>query len=110
MPRERADGVTPCLIYFHGGAFNTECSIQHFVVQRLAERLECKIVLPFYRLAPAYPFPFGFEDCYSTLQWVVRHAEGLKVDKNRIAVMGDSAGGNLSAAVCLRNRDENFAK
>ena len=59
-----------------------------------------------YRLAPENPFPAGLDDCMSTLQWMVRHADELGIDLDRIAVCGASAGGGLAAAVAQRAFDE----
>lgn len=96
----------PCLVYFHGGAFVIHAATYHWKLANLyALRTPCKVVFVDYRLAPQYPFPVGLEDCYSTLQWVYHHAESLGIDRTRIAVGGDSAGGNLAAAVTQLARD-----
>lgn len=65
----------------------------------------CKIVLVDYRIALDYPFPTCVEDCYSALKWVYENAESLNIDTNKIAVGGDSAGGNLSAVMSQMARD-----
>jgi acetyl esterase len=103
---EGIEDNAPCLVYLHGGAFVLKASPHH---KRLAcaYALEtpCKVVFVDYRLAPKYPFPVGLEDCYAVFEWVRANADMLGIDRNRIAIGGDSAGGALSAAVCLMARD-----
>ncbi|HSK67907.1 MAG TPA: alpha/beta hydrolase, partial [Candidatus Limnocylindria bacterium] len=96
----------PCLAYFHGGAFVLRAAPHHYrLAQSLAESARCAVVLPEYRLAPRHPFPAALEDCYAIYEWAHANASALGVDPARVAVGGDSAGGNLAAAVCLLARD-----
>ena len=96
----------PCVVSFHGGAFVGDV-LPHQInyCLKMAEQVPCWVVLVEYRLALDYPFPYGVEDSYAALQWVFDHAEELGADPNRIAVFGDSSGGNYAAAVCLMARD-----
>lgn len=92
----------PCILVFHGGGFVYPASLHHYVLARkLAKELKAKAILVDYRLAPKYKFPVAVEDAFSAYQWVLANAEKLGIDKEKIAVCGDSAGGNLSAAVCF---------
>lgn len=96
----------PCIVYFHGGAWVGELmphQVNYAIV--FAERVPCKVVVVEYRLALRHPFPTGVEDCYAALQWVFENAGELGIDPSRIAVHGDSSGGNFAAAVCLMARD-----
>lgn len=99
----------PCLIYYHGGGFMLEAAPYHYALAReYAVRAGCKVLFVAYRLAPKYPFPIPVEDCFSALKWVTENAQFYGIDTARIAVGGDSAGGNLAAAVTLMARERLF--
>jgi acetyl esterase len=95
------------LVYFHGGGFIAGSVDSHDgTVRELAEGAGCVAVSVEYRLAPEHPYPAPLDDCVAALQWVAAHASEIGGDPSRLAIGGDSAGGNLAAAVALRNRDE----
>lgn len=96
----------PCVVNFHGGGWvqgNPEQS--GWLASRVAVRNNVVVISPAYRLAPEDQFPAGVEDASDAVEWVVKNAEGLGINPERIAVMGDSAGGNLAAVVSLLARD-----
>lgn len=97
---------TPCLVYYHGGGFVFGASGAHYkVIKQCALEAECKVVFVQYRLAPKNPHPAPSEDCYAALRWTFENAGKLNIDRSRIAVGGDSAGGALAAAACQMARD-----
>ncbi|MBC7633633.1 alpha/beta hydrolase [Aeromicrobium sp.] len=101
-----AIGPLPCVINFHGGGWvqgNPEQSA--WLSSRVAVRNKAVVISPSYRLAPENVFPAGLHDCRDAVAWVVEHADELGINPERIAVMGDSAGGNLAAVVALLARD-----
>lgn len=101
------DWAAPCLVYFHGGGFcMRDAGYIHRYAARYAEGAQCEVVFVHYRTADTAPFPAPFEDCYAALCWVWENAPKLRIDRARIAVGGDSAGGALAAACALRARDE----
>lgn len=101
----------PCIINFHGGAFIfREFGHKHKIAMQYAHEVPCKVVFVHYRLAPEYPFPVGVEDCYASLLWVHSNSKELGINHNKIAVAGDSAGGDLAAAVTHMAKDRNGPK
>ncbi len=100
----------PCLVFFHGGGFMLRASAAHYkLAKEYACQLPCKVVYTDYRLAPEFPFPVPAEDCFAAYCSVIKHAERLGIDKNNIFLGGDSAGGNLAAAVAFMARDRKEA-
>lgn len=98
--------VLPAIVFFHGGGFMLKASSAHYQIAKwYAKQLSCKVIYTDYRLAPKYQFPIPVEDCYCTYKWVLDKAEQLGIDSKRILIAGDSAGGNLAAAVTLMLRD-----
>jgi acetyl esterase/lipase len=109
MTPPQLEKPAPALIYFHGGGFGMTYTGLHLRnCERYANEAHCTVVFVDYRLAPKYPFPGGFDDCYNSLQWVIREAGSLGIDASRIAVGGDSAGGALAAGVAQKARDEHL--
>jgi acetyl esterase len=103
------DVERPCgvLVYFHGGGFVAGSIDSHDgTVRELAAGARCVVVSVEYRLAPEHPYPAAIDDCLAALRWVMANTTAVGGDPDRIAIGGDSAGGNLAAAVALRNRDE----
>jgi acetyl esterase/lipase len=99
----------PLLLYYHGGAFALGYASGHVqMCERYALEAGCMVVMIDYRLAPRYPFPYGFNDCYATLEWSIANAASLGIDTSRIVVMGDSAGGAMAAGVAQKAFDKNI--
>jgi acetyl esterase len=97
----------PVLVYFHGGGFVLGNLDTHDSVARsLAVGADCLVMSVDYRLAPEHRFPAAVDDCLAAVRWIERHAVEIGADPTRIAVGGDSAGGNLATVVALRLRDE----
>jgi acetyl esterase len=100
-PVETRAGMYPALIYFHGGGLVSGSLDTHDGVCRpLANAANCRIFSVDYRLAPEHKFPAAVADGCAATAWVVRHAAELRIDRERIAVGGDSAGATVAAVVC----------
>lgn len=103
-------GPFPALVYCHGGGWVIgDLDTHDHVCRALANEVPCAVVSVGYRLAPEHKFPAAAEDAYAATQWVIARAEELGVDPGRVAVGGDSAGGNLATVACLMARDRRGA-
>jgi acetyl esterase len=96
----------PCIVYLHGGAFiKGSLDSGDAIAWGASERTGFAVMSVDYRLAPEHPFPAGVEDCYAAIAWLAQHGASIGIDAQRIGLWGDSAGGNMAAAVCLMARD-----
>ena len=110
-PSSAGNRPQPALIYFHGSGWVVmNIGICDSFSRALANRTGCVVIAVNYQKAPEHKFPIPLDDCYAATQWVFDNASELGLDTSRIGVIGDSAGGNLAAAVTLRARDENGPK
>jgi len=104
--RPSPDLDRPVIVYFHGGGW-TIGSVEQFdpITRQIANATDAIVVSVDYRLAPEHPFPAPVDDCWQALNWVAKNAASFGGDGTRLAVMGDSAGGNLAAVCALMARD-----
>ena len=104
--RPSPDADLPIVVYLHGGGW-TIGSVEQYdpVMRQVANAANAIVVAPEYRLAPEHPFPAPLDDCWRALCWTAKNASTFGGDGSRLAVMGDSAGGNLSAVCALQARD-----
>ncbi|MFJ8236200.1 alpha/beta hydrolase [Ureibacillus sp. NPDC094379] len=102
------EGPFPSLVFYHGGGWVIgDLDTVDVPCRLLANRANCVVVSVDYRLAPEHKFPAAADDAYAAAKWVVENGPSIKVDSSRVAVGGDSAGGNLAAVVSLMARDKN---
>ena len=104
VPSSRGSGEpVPTLLFIHGGGHGLGNLDSHDSACRfLAESSGVQVLSVDYRLAPEHPFPAAVEDCFAAYQWLVKNADNVNADPERLAVGGDSAGGNLAAATAIQ--------
>ena len=105
---EQHDSALPLLLFFHGGGWVIgDLDTHDTLCRQLANQSGCAVIAVDYRLGPEHRFPAAVDDCIAALKFVASEATALNIDPRRIAVGGDSAGGNLAAVVSLDARDNN---
>jgi acetyl esterase/lipase len=103
-----SDGLSPCLVFFHGGGWVIGDLDTHDVAcRKLADEGQLIVISVDYRCAPEHKFPAAVDDAIAATAWIADHAEELGIDASRLVVGGDSAGGNLAAVVAISARDGN---
>lgn len=96
----------PLIVHYHGGGWTLgNLDLSDWLCSQVTKAVDAVVVSVDYRLAPRDRFPAAVDDCYAALEWAAGNAGSLGADAGRLAVMGDSAGGNLAAVVCLLARD-----
>src|SRR3990172_4908887 len=104
--KEKAQAPYPVLINLHAGGFVQGQPEQDDVFMRiLADAVGCAVFNIDYKHAPKYKFPACLEEVYETIQWIIKNKNDLNIDPERIAIIGHSAGGNLSAAICMMAKE-----
>lgn len=107
-PKDK-NGPFPVIVYYHGGGFViADLAVYNASAQGLAEQTGAVVVSVAYRLAPENKFPTAHDDAFAAYEWVVKNAATIKGNPGKIAVVGESAGGNLAANVSIMARDKNI--
>jgi acetyl esterase len=102
----QAVDVLPVLVYFHGGGWVIgDLDTHDTLCRELCNQSGCAVISVDYRMGPEHRFPAAVDDCIAATRWVHEHAKELNLDAARLAVGGDSAGGNLAAVVSIDARD-----
>ena len=111
IPTGVEEEISPAVLLMHGGAFLFPALPYHFrLAAAVAERTGSRVFLPIYDLAPKYNPPVQNREAFEMYRELLDNAEKYLIDESRIAVMGDSSGGTMSAAICLLARDEGIQK
>lgn len=101
----------PALIYFHGGGWQRgDLATHDSICRHFAKFAGCIVVSVQWRLAPEHRFPIGQDDCMATYKWLTENGKNYSIDTARLAVGGDSAGGNIAAAIAQRLRQTDLVK
>jgi acetyl esterase len=96
----------PTLVYFFGGGWTLgSIDTSDGICRSLANLVPCQVITVGYRLAPEHPFPAAVQDCYAATRWIAAHHKEFGIDPERLAVAGDSAGGNLATVTTLLARE-----
>ena len=99
-------GPLPVFVFYHGGGYVIgDLDTHDYVCRKIANVARCCVIAVDYRLAPEHKFPAAVEDAAAGLSWIVQEAQSLSIDPSRVAVGGDSAGGNLAANMAHLSRD-----
>ncbi len=107
IPGDRVDGIRPVIVYYHGGGFViADLDTYDAAPRALAKKTGAIVVSVDYRRAPEHKFPAAHEDAFAAYQWVIANAVQWGGDPTRVAVAGESAGGNLAANVAIMARDK----
>lgn len=102
-PKNAGDAMLPVIVYVHGGGWViASVDVYDASCRAMAKMTTANVVSVDYDLAPEYKYPAAHDEVYSVLQWALHDAEQIKGDKTKVAIMGESAGGNLAAAACVR--------
>ena len=103
----RGAGSRGAVLFLHGGGWTIGSAAAYDPIAKIvADGADVVVVSVDYRLAPEHPFPVPYDECWVALEWLSANASSLGAEPSRLAVMGDSAGGNLAAVMALRARDE----
>ncbi|MCJ8014223.1 alpha/beta hydrolase [Paenibacillus sp. KQZ6P-2] len=101
------EGILPAVVFIHGGGFLAgSVDVVENPCKSLAEKAGAVVISVDYRLAPEHAFPAGLTDCFDAVTWVYEHADEIRVNREQIAVLGDSAGGNLSTVCALMDHEK----
>ncbi len=107
-PKDSDNKVLPVILYFHGGGFvyGSKESYNRFI-RTIVNKTECALVFPSYSLSPENKYPNALNECYQTLNYFYEYGANYNLDKNKIAIVGDSSGANLAVSTYIMNLENN---